>query len=276
MTSLSITNHTNNTNSRAYLSYFNHTKQLFIQRHTKAKNNFKFEVNNKSKFKNSTFQNLPSFSDMELTLKQKEYYNYLRNDNTTLVVGTGPPGTGKTLLACYIGVEKLLEQKHSKMIITRPCVSIEREMGYLPGDIDNKMDPWLKPIYDSIDISYNSKNVSSNALSGKLEIAPLSFIRGRTFSNAYIIADEMQNASIHEVKSLLTRIGDNCKIIFTGDPSQCDLEQYVQMNGLNDLINKIDESCLNEELNNVIKKIEFSNDDIKRSEFTRLIMELYN
>lgn len=215
-----------------------------------------------------------TFSEKDITQNQRDFCNHLRNDRATFVIGHGPPGTGKTLLSCFVGVENIMAKQHSKLIITRPCVSVERDLGYLPGTIDKKMDPWLQPIYENLEITYESQRVNRNILTDKIEIAPLSFIRGRTFHDSYIIADEMQNASIHEVKSLLTRVGENSKIIFTGDLSQSDISNTI--NGLDDLIMRIKQiSGSNYTIDQNIKITEFTDEDIKRSEFVKLITSLY-
>jgi phosphate starvation-inducible protein PhoH len=214
---------------------------------------------------------------LTLTVNQEAYVDALRDEESTLVIGVGPPGTGKTLLACSVGLDGIVNNKYSKLIITRPCVSIQRDMGFLPGDIQNKMEPWLIPIFDNLDIA-SSVYPGKKSFRDKVEIAPLSFIRGRTFTDAFIIADEMQNASAHELKSLLTRIGSNCKMVLTGDPSQCDLLGASE-NGLSDLITRLqsieDPSTFDRSLNE-IKKIQFNIEDIKRSGFTRLIAQIYS
>jgi len=136
-----------------------------------------------------------------------------------IVVGTGPAGTGKTMLACQIGIEHIQNSfSRGKVILTRPIVAADEDMGYLPGDMDKKMEPWTKPMFDIFE-----KYLSINQMDRCITIEPLGYMRGRTFDNTVIIADEMQNSTPNQMKMLLTRIGYNTKLIITGDLEQSDL-----------------------------------------------------
>ena len=139
-----------------------------------------------------------------------------------IVLGMGPAGTGKTFIACHTAVEQLKSTKIEKIIITRPIVSVEENMGFLPGSINEKMDPFTRPIFDVLSSSYDKKEIQLLIKKNIIEISPLGFMRGRTFDNAFIIADEMQNSSPNQMKMLLTRIGENSKLVITGDLEQSD------------------------------------------------------
>lgn len=148
---------------------------------------------------------------------QCKYMIALRS-NKPIIIGTGPAGTGKTSLACQIAIEHVQSCVRGKVILTRPIVAADEDMGYLPGDMNQKMEPWTKPMYDIFE-----KHLSQNLMERSINIEPLGFMRGRTFENTVIIADEMQNSTPNQMKMLLTRIGENTKLIVTGDLNQSDL-----------------------------------------------------
>ena len=151
------------------------------------------------------------------TAGQCKYMLALRSPKP-IVIGTGPAGTGKTMLACQIGIEHIQNSFRGKVILTRPIVAADEDMGYLPGDMDKKMEPWTKPMFDIFE-----KYLSINQMDRSITIEPLGYMRGRTFDNTVIIADEMQNSTPNQMKMLLTRIGYNTKLIVTGDLEQSDL-----------------------------------------------------
>jgi phosphate starvation-inducible PhoH-like protein len=203
------------------------------------------------------------------TINQEKYLNYLNNDTAKIIISTGPAGTGKTLLACQKAITDMKSQEIDKIIITRPVVTIEEDIGFLPGNIIKKMDPWTKPIFD-IFLEYYSKSELDLFLNnGKIEICPLVFMRGRTFKNAFIIADEMQNSSPNQMKMLVTRLGINSRMVITGDLNQTDI---IKENGLYDFVNKV-ENHNNTEL---IKIVKFENKDIERSEIVKKVIEIYS
>jgi phosphate starvation-inducible PhoH-like protein len=148
-----------------------------------------------------------------------------------IVIGTGPAGSGKTMLACQIALEHVQKHQRPKIVLTRPIVAADEDMGYLPGDMDQKMEPWIKPMFDIFEQYF-----SYNQIEKFVKIEPLGYMRGRTFNNTLIIADEMQNATPNQMKMLLTRVGEGTKLIVTGDLAQSDLGQG---NGLEDLIYKM-------------------------------------
>ena len=184
------------------------------------------------------------------TAGQCKYTLALRSPKP-IVVGTGPAGTGKTMLACHIGIEHIYEAFRGKVILTRPIVAADEDMGYLPGDMDKKMEPWTKPMFDIFE-----KYLSHNQMDRCIIIEPLGYMRGRTFNNTVIIADEMQNSTPNQMKMLLTRIGENTKLIVTGDLEQSDLGEE---NGLAFLTQKLYGMDLN-----YIEHVEMDERDVVR------------
>jgi phosphate starvation-inducible PhoH-like protein len=203
------------------------------------------------------------------TYNQEEYVKYLNNDSIKIVVSTGPAGCGKSLFACQKAIIDFKSEIINKIIITRPVVSVDEEIGFLPGNINKKMEPWTKPIFDIFLEYYSKSELDLMVSTGKIEICPLAFMRGRTFKNAFIIADEMQNSSPNQMKMLATRLGDNTRMVITGDLYQTDL---FKENGLNDFIHKL-------EINNPTNLIQFvklNNQDIERSEIVKKVIEMYD
>jgi phosphate starvation-inducible PhoH-like protein len=170
------------------------------------------------------------------TFNQKEFVNYLEDENIKMVIASGPAGCGKTLFSCQKAILELKKENINKIIITRPVVSVDEEIGFLPGNLIKKMDPWIKPIIDIFLDFYSKNDLDKMMLNNKIEICPLAFMRGRTFKNSFIIADEMQNSSPNQMKMLVTRIGDNSKMVITGDLQQSD---YSNNNGLYDFTQRL-------------------------------------
>ena len=167
------------------------------------------------------------------TPNQKEYIEKLLDPQKTIIFATGPAGTGKTMLAVLAAVKALKDQTIDRIIVTRPAVGVDDERhGFLPGSLEEKMEPWTKPIFDVVREYYNAKQIQTMIAEGVIEISPLAFMRGRTFKNAFVIADEMQNATPGQMKMLLTRIGDDSRMAITGDIAQTDRKEYE--NGLMD------------------------------------------
>jgi phosphate starvation-inducible PhoH-like protein len=201
---------------------------------------------------------------------QLKYVNYLNDNKSKIIVSLGPAGTGKTLFSCQKAINKLKCEEINKIILTRPVVTVEEEIGFLPGNIIKKMDPWTKPIFDIFLEYYSKTELDLMLSSGKIEICPLAFMRGRTFKDAFILADEMQNSSPVQMKMLTTRIGDNSMLVITGDLNQTDY--HHKENGLYDFVKKV------EYYNNtdLVKIIRFNDDDIERSEIVKKVIEIYN
>ena len=155
-------------------------------------------------------------------LAQEQYLELLKNPKKFIVFAIGPAGTGKTMLGVQMAIKQLKEGMISKIIITRPAVSVDEEHGFLPGTLNQKMEPWTRPIMDVFEEYYHPKEIAEMLEDGVIEISPLAYMRGRTFKNAFVIADEMQNATPSQMKMLLTRIGDSSRMVVTGDLNQAD------------------------------------------------------
>ena len=204
---------------------------------------------------------------------QEKYVNYLNNNTVDIVVSVGPAGTGKTLLACLKAIDLLKSGKARKVVITRPIVAVEEEeLGFLPGNLVKKMDPWTRPIMDIFLEHYSKTEMDNMIFNNIIEKAPLAYMRGRTFKNAFIIADEMQNSTPNQMLMLTTRIGLNSKLIITGDLKQTDRSN--SNNGLYDLIDKVNTYKKSNNIQN-IEIIEFEKSDVERSQIVKTILDIY-
>ena len=182
----------------------------------------KFMINEKVKNNNVTdIIKTPKKSIIPRSEKQKEYVRALRQSD--IIISAGPAGTGKTFLAVAVGLTMLLEKKIERIILSRPAVEAGERLGFLPGDMKEKVDPYLRPLYDSLYDLFDFEKIQRMIEIGDIEIAPLAFMRGRTLKNSFAILDEAQNATDTQIKMFLTRIGENSKIVVNGDPSQIDL-----------------------------------------------------
>jgi phosphate starvation-inducible PhoH-like protein len=208
------------------------------------------------------------------TKNQKTYVNCLQDPQTKIVLGVGPAGSGKTLFACNVAVEELKKGAIQKIILTRPAVTVEEELGYLPGTILKKMDPWTRPLFDILLEFYSQKDIDSMLHGGTIEISPLAYMRGRTFKRAFIIADEMQNSSPNQMVMLTTRIGEQSKMVITGDLFQSDRGPN---NGLADFLQKLKKFDTGmAEKEPAIRYVELENEDIQRSPIVSKIVNIYN
>ena len=163
----------------------------------------------------------PKRSVIPRSKKQKEYVKALKNNQ--IVMSLGPAGTGKTYLAVAVALTMLLEKKVQRIILSRPAVEAGERLGFLPGDMKEKIDPYLRPLYDSLHDLIDYEKIQRKIEAGEIEIAPLAFMRGRTLKNSFAILDEAQNATETQIKMFLTRIGENSKLVVNGDPTQIDL-----------------------------------------------------
>jgi len=203
------------------------------------------------------------------TRNQERLVLALQDDSQSIVVTAGPAGTGKTYLAMLAAVKAFREGEVDRIVLTRPAVGVEDEKhGFLPGDLNQKMDPWVRPLTDILREYYRQPDIAAMIAEQVIEIAPLAFMRGRTFKGAYIIADEMQNATPSQVKMLMTRIGEGSKIVITGDVEQADRNRGN--NGLLDLCQRLEKGGVKG-----IAVCELDNRDIQRHRIIDSVLQLY-
>ena len=202
------------------------------------------------------------------TLNQQTYVDYMKNSNVSVVFGVGPAGSGKTLFACSSAIQELKQGFIDRIIITRPIFSVDEELGFLPGSVEQKMNPWTRPIFDIFSEFVSLSEIKQMVDNGVIEISPLAFMRGRTFKRSFIIADEMQNSSPKQMKMLLTRLGDESRMVITGDLKQSDRSND---NGLYDFINRL------KMFGTIgsIQYVELNDNDIQRSAVVSNILKIY-
>ncbi len=227
----------------------------------------KFMIDEKVKNQNITdVIKTPKKSIIPRSEKQKEYVRALRQSD--IIISAGPAGTGKTFLAVAVGLTMLLEKKIDRIILSRPAVEAGERLGFLPGDMKEKVDPYLRPLYDSLYDLFHFEKIQRMIEIGDIEIAPLAFMRGRTLKNSFAILDEAQNATDTQIKMFLTRIGDNSKIVVNGDPSQIDLPNK-NISGLERSKKLL--SHLNE-----ISVVDFDHSDVVRHPLVSKIVKAYS
>ncbi len=222
--------------------------------------------------KNKTGKNIeyiiktPKKSVIPRSEKQKKYVRALRESE--IIISAGPAGTGKTFLAVAVALTMLLEKKIERIILSRPAVEAGERLGFLPGDMREKVDPYLRPLYDSLYDLLDYEKIQKKIEVGDIEIAPLAFMRGRTLKNSFAILDEAQNATDTQIKMFLTRIGENSKIVINGDPSQIDLPNK-NLSGLNrskELLGHLKE----------ISVVDFDHKDVVRHPLVSKIVKAYS
>lgn len=206
---------------------------------------------------------------------QELYINTLDHTNPSIVVATGPAGSAKSYIAVAVGIEKLVNKEYKRLVITRPAVSVDEEMGFLPGSITEKMDPWMRPLYDTFYKYYSVAEVKTMIADKIIDICPIAYLRGRTLEDSYIIVDEAQNCTVNQMLMILTRIGSGSKMVITGDLTQHD--RGFEVNGLGDFIQRLTNNEINN-FNNIIDiaHIHFTEEDIERHPVIKDIMKLYN
>ncbi len=227
----------------------------------------KFMIEEKVKKQNiSDIIKTPKKSVIPRSERQKHYVRALRQKD--IIISAGPAGTGKTFLAVAVGLTMLLDKKIERIILSRPAVEAGERLGFLPGDMKEKVDPYLRPLYDSLYDLFDFEKIQRMIEIGDIEIAPLAFMRGRTLKNSFAILDEAQNATDTQIKMFLTRIGDNSKIIINGDPSQIDLP--------NKNLSGLDRSKKLLEHLSEIEVIDFDHSDVVRHPLVSKIVKAYS
>lgn len=206
---------------------------------------------------------------MQLTPNQIKYMKTLQNPTKSIFLVSGPAGTGKTALACRHAARLLKKKKIEKIIITKPAVSVDEEHGYLPGDIKHKMQPWLLPITDALEENMEKSQVEALLRKDIIEIAPIAYMRGRTFKNAFILADEMQNSTPAQIKMAMTRLGEGSQMVITGDVLQHD--RKLEENGMADFLYRIKDA---DDLI-YIDHIVLESQDIMRHEAVKEVLDFY-
>jgi phosphate starvation-inducible PhoH-like protein len=235
---------------------------------TALKANQYHEESNVINLVDKKYQKRPRVQIYPKNLSQEDYLLKLNDPKKMIVFATGPAGTGKTMLAVQWAVDQLKYGEATKIIVTRPAVSVDEEHGFLPGDLNEKMAPWTRPIFDVIAENYNAKEIEHMVAEGIIETSPLAYMRGRTFKNAVVIADEMQNTTPSQMKMLLTRLGQGSKMVVTGDLQQADRPSN---NGLLEFLKLYN----NFENHRYVDICHFSVDDVERHEAVKEILAIY-
>jgi phosphate starvation-inducible PhoH-like protein len=242
------------------LKYYEYEKKLNNDDINNYKNTEYLSDREKQKFENK-------FS-IPRNESQKRFLTSLKKEDYKIVLASGPAGTGKTLFGIEQGIKNYINGNYDKIIFTRPVVSVDEDIGYLPGTLEDKMAPWIRPIFDILYNFISPKEVEALIAEKVIEISPLGFMRGRTFKNSWIVADEMQNSTVSQMKMLLTRIGENSRLIITGDCEQHDRKHEI--NGLEDFLNKI-----KGRRSSSISSVEFDKCDIEREDVVKEVLEIY-
>ena len=229
-----------------------------------VKKNLEIKESNVKSFKQLI--KTPKKSVIARSEKQSEYIKALKEND--IVMALGPAGTGKSFLAVSVAITLLMEKKIDRVILSRPAVEAGEKLGFLPGDMKEKVDPYLRPLYDALYELFGADKIDKKIESGEIEIAPLAFMRGRTLKNSFAILDEAQNATDTQIKMFLTRIGENSKIVVNGDPTQIDLPNK-SMSGL--VRSKQLLGHLNE-----ISVVDFNHSDVVRHPLVSKIVKAYS
>jgi phosphate starvation-inducible PhoH-like protein len=226
------------------------------------------KIKNPEKLENSKVSQLNVIDNKFIKVKNLNQFKYLETiDNSTITFGIGPAGTGKTFLAVSSAVKMYSENKIKKIVLTRPAVEAGERLGYLPGDLSQKIDPYLVPLFDSLEYFFGNETLQYLIEKRNIEIVPLAYMRGRTLNDACIILDEAQNATMSQIKMFLTRLGENSKMIITGDETQIDLNNstFSGLRKTRKTLSKIEE----------VSVLEFENTDIVRNKIVSKILEVF-
>jgi phosphate starvation-inducible PhoH-like protein len=202
---------------------------------------------------------------------QDIYIKQINNDDVSIVLATGPAGTGKSCIAVSAAIDLFKKGKYERIVITRPAVTVDEEHGFLPGKIEDKLDPWVRPLYDTFYKYYTPDEVKAMIANKIIDICPLAYLRGRTLEDSFIIVDEAQNCSVKQMLMTLTRIGNGSKMIITGDPSQHD--RGYEKSGLTDLIERLYRKNINEIKG--IAHIQFTAEHVERHPIIKHVLILY-
>ena len=231
------------------------------KRKSRSRHNYSNVVNIDS------FQKKHQVTILPRNKNQETYVLKLLDYTKDIVFGIGPAGTGKTLLAVQVAIKMFKEGYVDKIIVTRPAVSVDEDLGFLPGTLEDKMAPWTRPIFDVFREYFDARQIQGMIEEGIIEISPLAYMRGRTLKNAYILADEMQNATQNQMKMLLTRLGEGSKMAVTGDLAQAD---RLKDNGLIDFT-----KLLNHKKTNHLDIVHFEKGDIERHQAVVEVLDIY-
>ena len=226
------------------------------------------KINYESSTNGKKMSSIDIIDNKTIKVKNVNQYKYLDIiSNSTITFGIGPAGTGKTFLAVASAVKMYAENKIRKIVLTRPAVEAGERLGYLPGDLSQKIDPYLVPLFDSLEHFFGNDNLGYLIEKRNIEIVPLAYMRGRTLNDACIILDEAQNATVNQIKMFLTRLGENSKVIITGDESQIDLykKDYSGLKKTRKILSYIDD----------ISVMEFQNSDIVRNPIVSKILDVF-
>lgn len=242
------------------LEFYEHQKKLDEIHITDYRNYEYLSLKEKDDFENK-FSSPRNISQRKLLL-------CLKKKDVKIVIASGPAGTGKTLFGVEQGIKNYIIGNVEKIIFTRPVVTVDEDIGYLPGTLEEKLGPYVRPIFDILYTFISPKEVEHMIEEKIIEIAPLGMMRGRTFKNTWIVADEMQNSTISQMKMLLTRIGENSRLVITGDLEQND--RHGEINGLEDFLNK-----MKGRRSISITSVEFDKSEIEREEVVKEVLEIY-
>jgi len=215
----------------------------------------------------NTFQKKQTVTILPRNRNQEQYVLKLLDTDKDIVFGIGPAGTGKTLLAVQVAVKLFKQGTIDKIIVTRPAVSVDEDLGFLPGTLEQKMAPWTRPIFDVLREYFNAREIEGMIEEGIIEIAPLAYMRGRTFKHSFILADEMQNATPNQMKMLLTRLGEGSMMAVTGDLAQAD---RLKDNGLIDFTKLLETSSTTH-----LDIVHFGQGDIERHDAVKEVLQVY-
>lgn len=235
------------------------------KRASRKRNNF--QTNDSNVVEINTYQKKKQVTILPRNRNQENYVLKLLDETKDIVFGIGPAGTGKTLLAVQVAVKLFKEGAVDKIIVTRPAVSVDEDLGFLPGTLEQKMAPWTRPIFDVLREYFSAREIEGMIAEGIIEIAPLAYMRGRTFKNSFILADEMQNATPNQMKMLLTRLGEGSQMAVTGDLAQAD---RIKDNGLINFVN-----LLRQSQSTHIDIVNFGQQDIERHEAVKEVLRVY-